>query len=180
MKGKVKKMRKTQKGKVMRDTMEGIARFNSSERSARYKAALKALRELAEEEGLDKAKLAHAEATWDIRLEQWAGSNGLTKSKRHGCIATLLGEKCEGIRYDGIPCSAPGGDHTSFWLRDGEPAVYISQPYALRLPDMQELLSLSQKYDLDVTIHPADESFYFPGGTLMVEIRSRSGKKVYG
>ena len=133
-----------------------------------------------ETEGLDEAKRAHAEATWDIRREEWASGNGLTKSKRHGCIAILLGEKCEGIRYDDIPCNVPGSDHMSFWLRDGEPAVYVSQPYALRLSDMQELSSLSRKYGLDVTIRPADESFYFPGGTLMIEIRSMNNKKGYG
>src|SRR5438045_1355022 len=138
-------MRKTHKRKVTQDIMEGMARFNSSDRSAQYIAAVKTLRELAETEGLDEAKRAHAEATWDIRREEWASGNGLTKSKRHGCIAILLGEKCEGIRYDDIPCNVPGSDHMSFWLRDGEPAVYVSQPYALRLSDMQELSSLSRK-----------------------------------
>lgn len=123
---------------------------------------------------------AFAEATWAGREEAWAARYRLKKSGGHPCIARLLGKRCwyggHGS-YDSPPCSPPGADHASLWIRDGKPIAYVFQPYGLTNDTLHELLAFCDRWGLDVNIDtwPAG---HFPGAVLWVEL-TRQDRPLY-
>jgi len=66
-----------------------------------------------------------------------------------------------------MPCSPPGDDHPSLWLRDGVPAAYISQPYQIMNTDAAAMTAFARRYGLRYTVDPHG-SWYWPDSTLLV------------
>lgn len=52
---------------------------------------------------------------------------------------------------------------------DNKPALYASQPYQLNSEGLTDLINLCEKYGLSFNVSPY--SWYFPTGTIMVEVR---------
>lgn len=116
-------------------------------------------------------------------IEDWARRKDLTRSTGTVCVLRLNGMRCRHC-YDhgkcpqrGCPCRATVSgflshavfDHASLWNRDGKPAVFVFQPYALDQSHMKYLMKLCQRFDLQFTISTSAAG-HRPGETLMVEI----------
>jgi len=139
--------------------------------SPAYKNAVAVLKKLAEDESLDSAHRAYAEAVWEQCKKQYISKHGLKPSGGHPCVSRLIGRRCSALPGGGSsPCRIPGWDHMSLWLKDGKPEVYVSQPYNLSLNEMRELVRFCDEYGLTTSVGmwPA---WHFPGGVLMVEVK---------
>ena len=103
----------------------------------------------------------------------FAVRHGLTRCKGTICLAHLFVERlCSpGHEEDGLPHTPPGNDHGSLWKRDGQPVVYVYEPYkdAMTTDVRARLTEFCQEHGLIFTILE-DESFHNPGETTLVMI----------
>lgn len=102
-------------------------------------------------------------------------ARGYRKSSGKPCIHRLLGQKTclrSDVRRDG--CWPPAGDHVTLWLRDGKPAMLVSQPYGLRYEDLKATVEYAEENGLRVFID-AGLSWHYPSATLAV-ILTRKGE----
>lgn len=146
--------------------------------STLYKKAVSILKELEEKEGA--ADRAYAEVITKKREQFWTKA-GLKQSTGHDCISRLMGVQCNqhGVflgtydwTKDDKPCQLPqANDHLSMWLKDGKPFLYISQPYHINFEAISELVEFCNKFNLHADID-AGRSWWFPGSTLSIEVRS--------
>lgn len=135
--------------------------------SASYQRAVEALRLVAEEEGLDPAQRAVAEALSELRQAAWIKRHGLEQSDGSIHWLELLGRRPGGEEQ---LLRLPGDDHVSLWLKGGKPDVYVSQPYALGVDTLREMARMADDHGLDVHVD-AKSSWWFPGHTLFIEWR---------
>ncbi len=61
-------------------------------------------------------------------------------------------------------------DHSRFWIRDGRPACFTSEPYGLSERDRREIQELAEKYGLVVVIGPPGECLWYPGRTRFIQL----------
>ena len=140
--------------------------------SASYLRALRALEELAEEEGSDAVRRACADATWEDNKKSFVKSKGLREAKSQS-IERLIGKHSKSLLESPSPAVLPGDDHPSLWLKNGKPHVYISQPYELSIEDLKELVEFCERHSLNlhVSTWPA---WHFPGSVLNVKVTKKS------
>ncbi len=136
-------------------------RFGGGQTTPIYRDAVRALRQVALSEGLDRAQRAVADALAGVTHLNFLKGTGATESRvqvKHW--RRLIGERPIEARYD------PVDDHCSLWNRERKPWAYISQPYHLETHDLREIVARCD-HGLTATVR-ADVSWYFPGGTLAV------------
>jgi hypothetical protein len=127
--------------------------------SAEFVSAVNELKQLEKMESGDLVHRAFAAVACDERKKKWAESHGLTEAKTPN-IKRLIG-KCSGTPR------VPGADHSSLWLKDGQPYAYVIQPYELSDSNIKELKGFCDENSLKLNIR-AWESWYFPGASLLV------------
>jgi hypothetical protein len=153
------------------------------DRTQAFQEAVTALRKLGHKEGWWQVDRAYAVAVQESRYNDFAKNNG-KESSGHCCIARLVGKRCRQSYAYGIaknpdesryaPCSLPAGvERLSFWLKEGKPSCYVSEPYDLGLWEMKEIAGFCDEHNLDVRVS-AGKSWYFPGQSLILEVRPRS------
>lgn len=103
-------------------------------------------------------------------VERWQ----VTPAGGRRCVQRLLGKRC--IRHDPEECRPPGDDHATLWTRNGRPFSYTFEPYGLSFADLAALVRFCDTYGLQARIDT--ESWYYPGTTLLVEIRTPEMWKV--
>ena len=114
-----------------------------------------------------------AEAIADRSRDAWKGRRRLKETSGHPCFARLVGKRCHHIMDlsesdKHLPCRPPCSDHLSMWLRDGKPAVLVSQPYQASGKDLHALLSLCAEHDVYCMV--SSHSWYYPSATLFIEM----------
>ncbi|KKN08239.1 hypothetical protein LCGC14_1058630 [marine sediment metagenome] len=106
----------------------------------------------------------------------WALREKLKESRRTAtyCVCSLLGKGCK--RYGSSDCvnGVPECDHPSLWLRDGKPAVFVSQPYQIRDPKRLGEFCAERGLECMIRTWPA---WHYRGSVLHVEIR-RKGERL--
>ena len=136
-------------------------RFGGGQTAPIYRDAVRALRQVALTEGLDRAQRAVADALAGVTHLRFLKGPGAKKSRvrvRHW--RRFMGERPTEASYGHVD------DHSSLWNRERKPWAYISQPYHLDTHDLREIVA---RCDHGLTaIVRADVSWYFPGGTLAV------------
>ena len=139
------------------------------DRTEDYQAAVDALAAVPD---ADLAARAFSEV-WTAQLqEQWSSRCGLRKSQGEQCASRLLGERSD-RNGPGMPkCCPPGTDHPSLWLREGKAARFVIHVYPWGLERIEALVSWCKVRGLATRL--SAESWYFPTGTMMIEIGSRS------
>ena len=149
---------------------EGYMSSFTSRLSPKYKETVRVLRELLIEEGLPMVDSAIAEVLQPARLESFRSSTSLVPAQGRLCAKRLIGKKCTRTGPHGCECNPKGADdHISLWKRDGAPSVFVAQPYALKLAELDGIVSYCRKYELDCSVD-ASKSWHFPGQTLRVEM----------
>lgn len=142
------------------------------ERTPTYRAAIKAIRDLMETEGADKADRAFAEVMTEKKKEDFAKRHGVTRATGGICVRRLFGKRCT-IGYPSDPfgtghaCLPPGSDHISLWNKDGKASLLVSQPYGLAYRTLKEIMAYCEKYGLEVRID-ANPCWHFPGQVIGV------------
>ncbi len=135
--------------------------LEAKSRTPLWNEVVDALRQLMKDEGEGSADRAFAEAVSD-GMYAWMENRGLRESDDM--------RRCREFHKD-INCEDgwgfPGDDHASLWCRDGEPVVYISQPYDLTSDTLREMIAWADRYDLSFAITPRG-SWHFPGYTMLV------------
>jgi len=108
------------------------------------------------------------------RVKQFIEQSDLKPSsmQRESFMKKLIGKRDSGgfdIKHPIFDheCS----DHTSMWNKDSKPYVYVSQPYHLTCEGLKDISQFCEQFNLSV--HITSDSFYSPGGTLMIEIKKR-------
>src|SRR4030095_15139258 len=108
----------------------------TSDPSETYIQVVEALRHLEEAEPGRRLGAAYATVESPLRERLWE-EGGLKRSHGYPCCQRLVGH-CD--HRHGAGCLPPGTDHPSLWLRDGQPAVFVSQPYDLSGETVRALL----------------------------------------
>lgn len=109
-------------------------------------------------------------------FQSWVEYHGLKRSKvRHECPHGVVDHYCgratnyvKAYRWcsDNMP---PFNDHPSLWNRDGRPVVYVYHPYlALTSANLAKIETYAA--DMGMTVNVTEHSWYFPGGTVQVEL----------
>lgn len=132
---------------------------------------LQAVRSLEKVKNYDRV---FAEIAATRRLES-LHALGYKKSSGKPCIHRLLAHKTclrSDVRADG--CWPPAADHVTLWLRDGKPAMLVSQPYGLRYEDLKATVEYAEENGLRVFIDAA-LSWHYASATLAV-ILTRKGE----
>ncbi len=103
---------------------------------------------------------------WDVRvppprdeaankaaLGAWAAREGVTVTHDHVCLRRLTPEGCPRV---GRSCEElPGRDHTSMWLKAGEPHIYVTQPYDLDIETLDAMFRVARRLGLTVRVDAA-------------------------
>jgi hypothetical protein len=100
--------------------------------------------------------------------QQWAEKHGLRQVRRSTyCVCRLIGKQCQYGGTSDCPRALPEADHPTLWLRNGKPAVLVSQPYQICQPE--RLGDFCREHELECVIctWPA---WHRPGSVLHVEI----------
>ena len=131
-------------------------------RSDAHRKALQAMRELVEAEGPLAALAIYREVAAGKTREQWTKRYGLRPTTGARSVDRLPGKRSGELRV-------PGEDHSSLWLHEGKPAVYVTQPYGLSWDTLRAVVGFCEANGLraDVGAAPA---WHFPGAVLHVEI----------
>lgn len=136
--------------------------------------AMSALGKLLEAKGLDLVERAAAEVTAPARKA--LVFKDYQESPASACVQRLRNKRgCPHSLYSAhdSPHRAPGADHDRILLKEGKPAVYISEPYGIGWDELQELVDFCRKYGLTAEID-ARRSAHFPGSTVSVWIKAKS------
>jgi hypothetical protein len=146
-----------------------MSRFMSA-RSELYEKAVRALADLVRREGFDDAGRAWAEVASPLVRRRFCDHWRVRPAPNvTNCAGRLAGRRHKPPFYVCDHCSPPGTDHPWLFLRDGKPALFVSQPYTLSWDEMQRLVDWCRERGLRVDLS-ADESWHFPGRTLAVRI----------
>lgn len=126
-------------------------------------AALIALRE--EDPGLMTPAFAEAATTYKEQV--YRRRHGLNKSRAGNTFDRLIGKRTY-FGYNNL--WQRWMDHSSLWLKDGRPYLFVGQPYGLTLRDLREIAALCDEHGLTAEVD-AGLSWWYPGRTLLVEMR---------
>jgi hypothetical protein len=101
----------------------------------------------------------------------------LTLAGGHACLRRLARGRCQrfsGTRFPESLCvELPGADHAELWLLDGRPYAYLSHPYGMGIDVMRQAIAVCDAWGLTMDVEAA--SWYYPLGTLCVEVRRKAG-----
>lgn len=100
------------------------------------------------------------------RMLRWAYDHRLTLHRRVRCPEWLLGKRCP--HRDGHSIGR-WRDHSTAWTWDGIPAVLVSHPYVLDVPDLVDLKGIAEHDRLAVDVA---EAGWYGHGTYQVTIAS--------
>lgn len=101
---------------------------------------------------------------------QYGNPLRLVESTGPVCMRRLAGRRCTEWNQD--RCLPPGADHYTFWNCGGRPWSITLQPYGpVSVKYVEALRAAAGALDLEVSCGSA--SWYWPGQTLLVEIRRR-------
>lgn len=143
-----------------------------SEVTLRYIEAVEAIRALADAEGLDEATRAYAEVAQPLRREEWMRQNGLTAEGGPKKFTEFILRRPWTVERE-ISINWPEGcDHSTLWLKNGQPVLYTSEPYQLTDRELEDHLRFAKEHDLELFIS-AQYSMWFPGQTMLVEFRRK-------
>jgi hypothetical protein len=110
------------------------------------------------------------EAALRERLQdQWAARAGVKPAGGRRAWRRLLGLRDIGDhRHPKVIEHLPGDDHCTLWLRDGKPAVWVSQPYPLGSSTIAQMTYVAEQYGLafEISTWPA---WHNPASVLFVE-----------
>lgn len=146
-------------------------RFNDQQ-SHQYISAVAAIRALPT---LDHSTRAGASAIAELLRAEWITQNKVKPSRGRVCALRIVGKRheCQLPVHSGF--CAPACDHASLWNNEeGKPTVYVFHPYLLRTADLAALAAFCNQWGLRAIVW--GHSWYFPGRSLMVEIRKADGK----
>ena len=125
------------------------------------------------EEGMDSTSDVYADVLVRAREEAFAIRHRLRRCTGTVCLSRLFGGRCRHVGGESGPTPhvPPGNTHPSLWARDGQPVVYVFQPYkdALTADVLERLAEFCQEYELAFTISE-EQSFHYPGKTTLVMI----------
>lgn len=85
-----------------------------------------------------------------------------SQTKGTVCVGRLLNGQCPQYRNPDHPHQIPHKDHTSLWLRDGDPEVYAAHLYDLPHEYARDILDFAEEHGLRVTFD-GTMSWYWPG-----------------
>ena len=139
-----------------------VGNYLTPEDRVRYAPVITALR------GVPHGDRVRVYASAADDAETHLNEAGYRRSSGHPCIWRLLGQSCTPATQMDRPCAPPATDHASLWLREGQPAFFLSEPYALHITVLVEIVAFAQKHGLDVAITAA-MSPHFPGATVGVK-----------
>jgi hypothetical protein len=112
--------------------------------------------------------------------ERFAEAFQLKKSSGSLCVQRLLGKRCgKGKIWANCECFPPGTDHASLWLKDGKPALFVSQPYGITANTMQDMQKFAKENGLEFDVG-AEMSWWFPSRTVLVCWRAKGSRVVSG
>ena len=136
-----------------------------------FRNAVQTLRELGENESYGNVTRAAGIAVEDNLREAFKQRYGVEKETTGSvCVDRLRGNRCTRHHRDNDhPHHLPHKDHTSLWLRDGEPAVYAAHLYDLPGEYARDILDFADEYGLSVDFD-AVLSWYFPMRTTLVAV----------
>lgn len=99
----------------------------------------------------------------------WAQREGVTAADHHFCLTRLTAEGC---RRAGDTCHhLRGADHTSLWMKDGKPHIYVTQPYDLSLKRLDEMFRVCRRLGLTLRVDSAI-AWHAPGAVLVEVLRA--------
>lgn len=108
----------------------------------------------------------------DIAVSAWLKRWGLKETTKHVCLHRLSGKKHQNFLECDYHGQDMGLDHQRMFIRDGKPAVFVSEPYQMTHEQTQALMDYAKKYDLYVSISPG--SWHNEGQCLHIEIWRRN------
>lgn len=139
---------------------------DESRRTPAYEKAVAALIALREEDpGLMTPAFAEAATTYKEQV--YRRRHGLNKSRAGNTFDRLIGKRTY-FGYNNL--WQRWMDHSSLWLKDGRPYLFVGQPYGLTLRDLREIAALCDEHGLTAEVD-AGLSWWYPGRTLLVEMR---------
>ncbi len=121
-------------------------------------------------ESADQRTRAYAQASYAEIKAAYIERHGLKPTTGAKCVCRLISK--DGRCHCNGSMIVPGSDHSSLWLKDGKPYVYVTQPYHLDFKILQELIRFCDDNGLTASISP-DYAWHFPGSILFVEIKKR-------
>lgn len=113
---------------------------------------------------------AYAQAVYDETMAAYIKRHDLKPTTGRQCVCRLISK--DGRCHCGGSMIVPGRDHSSLWLKDGKPFVYVTQPYFMNHKTIKQLLDFCEANGLTLSIS-ADHGWHFPGATLFIEIKRR-------
>lgn len=125
---------------------------------------IKSIDNLIKVSDLGTVKETYAHAIHRDLKEIWAKNLNLKQSSGRICVQRLLGKHCND---DGHLCVPPRTDHPSLWLKNGKPFCLVSQPYGLRMPDIEAIGKFCHHHGLKFEID-SWPGWYFPHAVLFV------------
>lgn len=151
--------RKWRRGK----NLPGRHYVDEEHRTPTYEKAVAALIAL-QEENPGLLTPAYAEASTCYRKHTYRKRYGLKRSPGRNVFERLIGKHT----YTNV--FRRWMDHSSLWLKDGRPYLFVGQPYGLTLRDLREIAALCDEHGLTAEVD-AGLSWWYPGRTLLVEMR---------
>jgi hypothetical protein len=96
----------------------------------------------------------------------WAEREGVTLTEDHACLLRLTEAGC---RAPGRSCvHLPGCDHTSLWMKDGKPHIYVTQPYNLSIERLDEMFRACRRLGLTLRVDSA--LAWHDAGAVLIEV----------
>ena len=140
--------------------------------SSIYGSAVAALKVLLEAEDADRVRRACADATSKVNEKTFAEINGLKKTANCSISRMMLKPERDISERMALDCM-PFIDHASLWLKDGKPAVFLSEVYQFDSRKSEALNSFCEANDLEWLIS-ALPSAHFPGAAVTIIISKKN------
>ena len=84
----------------------------------------------------------------DIAVSAWMKRWGLKETTHHVCLHRLSGKKHQNFLECDYHGQDMGLDHQRMFIRDGKPAVFVSEPYQMTHEQTQALMDYASAYTL--------------------------------
>ena len=115
--------------------------------------------------------------------KEWRQHRGVRRSEGRQCVLRLAGvNRCDSCGpwhndfrngSDQPDCQGDGRgslfDHASLWVKDGEPSIFVFQPYGISGHGLAVLTTFCDEYGLEASIDTRP-AWHYPGYVLMVEV----------